>query len=239
MLPAAATHGDPVRAAALGTRTLSQRIVQAISRAPLFFSGVLGGLTGVRSGDRDDRKPGPVATRAASVSTPGSDADDHDDVASDVRTEASGLSRGGRHPTLSETRLDASTSLGYQLSELPEAHDLGVLDEVFGQPQASIVKGYASQPLQLYEAGEGCVSSAKQWQAALKPGDAVMVGPMEVVFRRFTRLDGVLHLTMDTARPEKKDGDDLRYQQLCEEPGAVPAGDGLVHLPVPGTKPGV
>jgi len=215
--------------------------VQEFSRAPSFFSGVPGGLAGVRSDGRDDRKPGPATARAAdaSASTPGSDAGDHDDVASDVRTDASGLSRGGRHSTLSEGRLDASTSLGYQLSELPEAHDLGVLDEVFGQPQASIVKGYASQPLRLDEGGDGGVCSAKQWQAALAPGDAVMVGRMEVVFRRFTWLGGVMHLTMDTARPERKDGDDLRYQQLCEEPGAVPAGDGLVHLPVPGTKPGV
>lgn len=225
-LPAATQAlGDPALAAAPGSRTLSQRVAQAFNRAPLFFKAALGGLAATRPVAGDDNKAGPASG--------------DDDPASDVRTEASGLSRAGRHPSMSQTLMDASTSLGYQMADLPEAHELGVLDEVLGAPRAPIIKGYASQPWQFPTPGDRDeeLPGQKEGLAALNPGDAVSVGRYEVVFRRFTWLDGVKHMTVDTARPDKPDGNDvLRYQALCLEVNAVPAGDGLVHLALPASS---
>ncbi len=231
--PATALLGDPVAAATPQTRTLSQRVVQAFKSPASFFRGILGGVQGRRPDARDDEK----AIQGAG--------DGPDDIASDVRTEASGLSRAGRHRSMSEMLDDASTSLGYRFSELPVPDELGVLDEVFGQPRSDIIKGYASQPEQLPVArdeGDG-VPGSKKWLASLNPGDVIAVGRFEVEFRHFTWIEGVQHLTVDTTRPDKPDRNDiLRYQAVCEEMNGVPAEEGLVHLPLPmaqDTKGGV
>ncbi|MES2973654.1 MAG: hypothetical protein V4757_08590 [Pseudomonadota bacterium] len=225
VLPAAVPRGEPVHAAAPQTRTLSQWVVQALGRAPSLFRGLLDELTGPRAGISHDRKGEPA---------PGADADETDSVASDVCTEASGLSRAGRHALSS---LDASTSMGYRFSGLPEPNELGVLDELLGEPGASIVKGYASQPGQLpvtSGAADGA-TGLKKWLAGLKPGDAISVGGLEVEFRGVTRIKGVQYLTVSALRPGKPDGDDsLRHEALCAQQGALPAGEGQVHLPLPG-----
>ncbi len=227
VLAAAVPPGQAVHAAPAQTRTLSQRVVQALGRAPSLFRGLLNELTSPRSGASQDRKPGPAT---------GADAGGTDDVDSAARSEASGLSRAGRHASLSGSSLEASTSMGYGFSDLPQPHELGMLDEVLGEPGASIVKGYASQPGQLPASGGHAdgVAARKKWLAGLKPGDAISVGGMEVEFRRFTHINGVQHLTVSIVRPDWPGGDDsLRHEALCALQGAVPASDGQVHLPVP------